>query len=77
MLLVMINTISKVKEFCNLTIQQDYDLSLHSGRYIIDAKSILGVFSIDISKPVAMHIDTEGVDIEQVKETFKNFIVEE
>jgi phosphotransferase system HPr-like phosphotransfer protein len=74
---ILINTIEKVKKFCSLTIMQDYDLSLHSGRYVIDAKSILGVFSIDISKPVAMHIDTEGVDIEQVKETFKDFIVEE
>lgn len=77
MFLVLINTINKVKQFCNITIEQEYELSLHSGRYVIDAKSILGVFSLDISKPVELHIDTDGVDMEQVKETFKDFIVEE
>lgn len=71
---VLLNGIDKVKNFCNLTIKQDYELSLQSGRYIIDAKSILGIFSLDLTKPVDLVIETEGIDLEMVKRIFEDYI---
>ena len=71
---VSLNAIEKVKNFCNVAMNQDYDVSLVSGRYVIDAKSIMGIFSLDLSKPVELCIEGD-VDIETVKETFKDFLV--
>ena len=73
---VCINTINKVKDFCNLTTRQEYDITLISGRYAIDAKSIMGVFSLDLSKNIEIVVDTPGVDMERFKEIFKDFLVE-
>ena len=71
---VLLNGIEKVKNFCDLAIKQDYELSLQSGRYIVDAKSILGIFSLDLTKPIELHIDTENIDLEMVKKIFKDYI---
>ena len=71
---VLLNGIEKVKNFCDLAIKQDYELSLQSGRYIVDAKSILGIFSLDLTKPIELHIDTENIDLEMVTKIFKDYI---
>lgn len=54
---VILNSIDSVKNFSNITFKHDLDLSLHSGRYIVDAKSIMGIFSLDLSKPIDLEID--------------------
>ena len=46
---ILLNTIDKVKTFVNEITKFDYDFDLVSGRYVIDAKSILGIFSLDLS----------------------------
>ena len=71
---VSLNAIEKVKTFCNVAMNQDYYVSLVSGRYVIDAKSIMGIFSLDLSKPVKLCVEGDA-DIETVKETFKDFLV--
>lgn len=71
---IMLNGIQKVKDFCNLANQQDYELSLQWSRYIIDAKSILGIFSLDLTKPIDLIVETEDVDLSMVKEIFKDYI---
>ena len=73
---VCINSIEKVKNFCNLTSKQIYDITLISGRYAIDAKSIMGIFSLDLSKDIEVVVDSPEVDMELFKETFKDFLVE-
>ena len=73
---VCINSIEKVKNFCNLTSKQIYDITLISGRYAIDAKSIMGIFSLDLSKDIEIVVDSPNVDMELFKETFKDFLVE-
>lgn len=45
-----------VKDFVNIVSQYDYDIDLRSGRYVVDAKSLLGIFSLDLSKPITMEI---------------------
>lgn len=56
---VSINTIDKVKSFVNVITKFEYDFDLVSGRYVIDAKSIMGIFSLDLSKPLTLNIHTE------------------
>lgn len=53
---VSLNSIEKVKQFVNLISQYDGDFDLTSGRYVIDAKSIMGIFSLDLSKPIRLDI---------------------
>ena len=62
---ISLNSIDKVKAFVNTVTQFDYDFDLISGRYTIDAKSIMGIFSLDLSKPIdlAIHVENEEADI--------------
>ena len=53
---VSLNSIEKVKSFVNDYEQFDYDFDLVSGRYVIDAKSIMGIFSLDLNKPIDLNI---------------------
>ena len=56
---ISLNSIDKVKSFVNDISRFDYDFDLVSGRYVIDAKSIMGIFSLDLSKPIEMNIHAE------------------
>ena len=51
---ISLNSIDKVKSFVNDISKFDFDFDLVSGRYVIDAKSIMGIFSLDLSKPMEM-----------------------
>lgn len=72
---ISLNSIGKVKSFVNAISQFDFDFDLISGRYVIDAKSIMGIFSLDLSKPIdlAIHTDT---DIEEILEVLQPYLVE-
>lgn len=54
---ISLRTIEEVKEFVQTITMFDGDFELISGEYIVDAKSILGLFSVDLSKPVTLRID--------------------
>ena len=71
---ISLNSIDKVKSFVNEITKYDNDFDLVSGRYVIDAKSIMGIFSLDLSKPLILNADTD--DESKVKETFADFIGE-
>ena len=72
---ISLNSIEKVKSFVNEIAKFDTDFDLVSGRYVIDAKSIMGIFSLDLSKPISLNIHSED-DIDTVLETLKPYIVE-
>ena len=57
---ISLNSIDKVKSFVNDITKFDYDFDLVSGRYVIDAKSIMGIFSLDLSKPIDLNIHAEA-----------------
>lgn len=59
---IMLNSINDVKEFVNLVNQYDFDVDLSSGRYVVDAKSIMGIFSLDLSKPIKVEIYDDNCD---------------
>ncbi len=56
---IMLNTVNDVRELVTLVSDCTYDVELVSGRYAIDAKSIMGIFSLDLSKPITLcaHFD--------------------
>ena len=56
---ISLNSIDKVKAFVNDLTKFDVDFDLVSGRYVIDAKSIMGIFSLDLSKPIDLNIHAE------------------
>ena len=56
---ISLNSIDKVKAFVNDVTKFDYDFDIVSGRYVIDAKSIMGIFSLDLSKPIDLNIHAE------------------
>ena len=70
---VKIGTIDDVKKFVTAVSKYDFDVDLISGRYAVDAKSIMGIFSIDLSKELVMkaHTDADAV----VKGDLAEFIV--
>ena len=59
---ISLNTIDKVKTFVNDINRFDNDFDLVSGRYVIDAKSIMGIFSLDLSKPITLNIHADNAD---------------
>ena len=66
---ISLNSIDKVKSFVNDISKFDFDFDLVSGRYVIDAKSIMGIFSLDLSKPIELNIHSEGEALEAVMES--------
>ena len=68
---ILIDTIDKVKRFVSKVAGFEGDLDLSTGRYVIDAKSIMGIFSLDISQPLTLTIYDESLApdlMEQLKE---------
>ena len=67
---ISLNSIDKVKSFVNDITKFDYDFDLVSGRYVIDAKSIMGIFSLDLSKPITVqaHTDDPSAFLEEIKQ---------
>ncbi|EOS59715.1 MULTISPECIES: HPr family phosphocarrier protein [unclassified Anaerotruncus] len=55
-LVIKLDTINDVKNFVNIVSKYDFDMDLMSGRYAVDAKSIMGIFSLDLAKPIKMEI---------------------
>ena len=55
-LTIKLDSIDKVKEFVRIITAFDNDFDLRSGRYTVDAKSILGIFSLDLSKPIELDV---------------------
>lgn len=73
---ISLNSIDKVKSFVNEITKYDYDFDLVSGRYVIDAKSIMGIFSLDLSKSIDLNIHADDSEIDKILETLKTYIVE-
>ncbi len=74
---ISLNSIEKVKNFANTISRFDYDFDLISGRYVIDAKSIMGIFSLDLSRPIelSVHCDEDGA--EEVLAALRPYMVSE
>ena len=72
---ISLNSIDKVKAFVNEITKFDNDFDLVSGRYVIDAKSIMGIFSLDLSKPIELNIHSES-NVNEILEALTPYIVD-
>ena len=72
---ISLNSIDKVKSFVNDLTKFDTDFDLVSGRYVIDAKSIMGIFSLDLSKPIDLNIHSES-SVDEIVNILKPYIVD-
>lgn len=72
---VLLDNIEKVKSFVSITTKFEAEMDLVSGRYIIDAKSIMGIFSMDLSKPVIVKIHEGKESVEDIMEAIKEYVV--
>lgn len=72
---ISLNSIDKVKAFVNEVTKYDAEFDLVSGRYVIDAKSIMGIFSLDLSKPIDLNIHSES-NIEEILAKLSEFIID-
>ena len=73
---VMLATINDVKSFVNIVTKYDFDVDLVSGRYAIDAKSIMGIFSLDLSKPINLNIHAEGSTLDSIMAIVQPYVIE-
>ena len=73
---ISLNSIDKVKSFVNEITKFDHDFDLVSGRYVIDAKSIMGIFSLDLSKPINLNVHAEGSSLDEVLKVLAPYIIE-
>ena len=71
---ISLNSIDKVKAFVNDVTKFNTDFDLVSGRYVIDAKSIMGIFSLDLSKPIDLAIHAES-EVDEIMEALKPYLV--
>ena len=72
---VCLDSIDKVKGFVNDISRFNTDFDLISGRYVIDAKSIMGIFSLDLSKPIELTIH-ESDEIDEILKAIQPYVVE-
>ena len=59
---ILLSMAESVKKFVAIVSKYPYDIDLHSGRFVIDAKSLLGIFSLDLSKPVVLEVHSDKCD---------------
>ena len=72
---ITLRDVQAVRDFVRQVILTDYEVDLVQGRYIVDAKSIMGIFSLDITKPIDLNIHaSEGVD--EIVEKLAAYIIE-
>ena len=59
---IKLSLAENVKTFVNTVNRYPYDMDLRAGRHVVDAKSILGIFSLDLSKPITLEVYTDECD---------------
>ena len=69
---IKLTNIQDIREFVNKVILLDYEVDLVQGRYVIDAKSIMGLFSLDLSKPIKINAYTND---DKLKEELSRYLV--
>ena len=57
---IKLSNVQDIREFVNVVILADYDVDLVQGRYVIDAKSIMGIFSLDLLSPITVRAHSDS-----------------
>ena len=72
---ISLNSIEKVKNFVNTIARFDCDFDLVSGRYVIDAKSIMGIFSLDLSRPIDLNIHCDSSSADPILQALQPYLI--
>lgn len=73
---IRLNEVSAINDFVNKVSRLSCDVDLVRGRYVIDAKSIMGIFSLDLSKPISLIIHEEKTEaVEKFLDEIKDRII--
>ncbi len=70
---IRLSTIADVRDFVNIVAKTDADIDLQSGRYVVDGKSIMGIFSLDLLSPITLTVHSDDAD--EVLAQLERFIV--
>ena len=73
---ITLKTIQDIRDFVNAVILLDYEVDLVQGRYVIDAKSIMGIFSLDLSKPIDLSIHADE-ELDSILNVLQPYLIEE
>ena len=73
---ILLSMAESVKKFVAIVSKYPYDIDLHSGRFVIDAKSLLGIFSLDLSKPINLNIHAEGSTLDSIMAIVQPYVIE-
>lgn len=72
---VSLTNIDTVKSFVNVVTKIDADIDLASGRFVVDAKSLLGIFSIDLSQPIELRIHADEKEANEILRQLEDYLV--
>ncbi len=72
---IRLATIADVRDFVNIVAKSDCDIDLASGRYVVDGKSIMGIFSLDLLAPITLTAHTEDTD--ELFAAIEKFVINE
>ena len=72
---IKLSLAENVKSFVNIVNRYSYDVDLRAGRHVVDAKSILGIFSIDLSRPIRLDIYSD--DCDDLLKALEGYIIKE
>lgn len=70
---IMLSNVQDIRDFVKIVIMTDYEVDLIQGRYVIDAKSIMGIFSLDLLSPITLSAHTDFAD--ELFEKIEKYIV--
>ena len=59
--IILIKTMEEARDFCNISARYPFDIDLRQDRYVVDAKSILGILSLKLSKPIFLDAYTDDM----------------
>ena len=75
---IKLDTIDKVKRFVSIVDKFDNDVDIVSGRYLVNAKSILALFSLELTESLDLIIhDVNISDVEKIKDVMEEFKIDE
>lgn len=71
---ILLSSINDIRMFVNIVNKYAFEVDLTSGRYVVDAKSIMGIFSLDLSKPIKLDVHSETEEAQRFIDEIKAFI---
>lgn len=73
---IRLSSIQDVRSFVETVTKYNIDIDLSCGRYVVDAKSIMGIFSLDLSKPIDLNIHADGAALDNVMQIISKYTID-